>query len=221
MSTRENGLTAAVRPQHHSRDHLAALATFCCLAELLLAPLTLALAALLAAAGRLTRWRLHWLAVPASAGLVLILASGLSAARTGYAAWPRYLAGDLAGAAARDAGLAGLLAAAARDLPRQLPLALLAGAAEAGALLWLVRGDGTYWRPGVVAALRGRVAAAALMAGRTVTADGWAVGVDASTGRRAGLRLGGRRAGRACLRARRRSGAAGVPPGGVRRAAPP
>lgn len=186
MSTRGNGLTAAVLP-HRSRDYLAALATACCLAELLLAPLTLVLAALLAVAGRLTRWRLHWLAGPAGAGLVLTLASGLGTTRTGFAAWPRYLTGYLSGPAARAAGLAGPLDAAARDLPRQLPLALLAGAAEAGALLWRVRGGDTYSRPGVVAALRGRLVAASLAAGRTVTADGWALGVDAGTGRRAGL----------------------------------
>ena len=150
MSTRGTGLTAAALP-HRSRDYAAALATAACLAELLLAPLTLLVGALLAAVARLTRWRLHWLVLPATAGFVLLLARGPGAAAAGYLNWPQRLITDLSGSGPHVR----LLTLAARDLPGQLPVALLAGSAQA--------------------------------AGRTVTHDGCAIGVDPGTGRLAGL----------------------------------
>jgi len=179
MSTRGTGLTAAALP-HRSRDYAAALATAACLAELLLAPLTLLLSALLAVTARLTRWRLHWLALPAAAGLLLILTRG-SAAATGYLAWPRWLIGGLSGPGPHGR----LLAAAARDLPGQLPIALIAGSAQAAGLGALT--SRAPRRPGLIATVRGRHCAALLAAGRTVTADGCALGFDPATGRRAGL----------------------------------
>ncbi|HEY6480175.1 MAG TPA: hypothetical protein VIZ00_09105, partial [Streptosporangiaceae bacterium] len=60
--------------------------------HLLLAPVTLALSALLLAAGRLGRWRPSWLAVPAAAGIAWIAATGARRAAAGFAAGPRQVA---------------------------------------------------------------------------------------------------------------------------------
>jgi hypothetical protein len=185
MSTRGTGLTAAALP-HRSRDYAAALATAACLAELLLAPLTLLVGALLAAVARLTRWRLHWLVLPATAGFVLLLARGPGAAAAGYLNWPQRLIADLSGSGPHVR----LLTLAARDLPGQLPVALLAGSAQAAALGWQAgrpSGRTAPRRPGLIAAARGHRSAALLAAGRTVTHDGCAIGLDPGTGRLAGL----------------------------------
>src|SRR5258708_39988211 len=66
----------------------AALAVAVLLAHLLLAQLTLVLAAVLYAVGRVGRWRLQWLAVPAGVGLVWMLAVGPSPAAAGLTAGP-------------------------------------------------------------------------------------------------------------------------------------
>jgi hypothetical protein len=185
MSTRGPGLTAAALP-HRSRDYAAALATAACVAELLLAPLTLVLCALLTLAARLTRWRLHWLVLPATAGLVLLLTRGPGAAAAGYLSWPQRLIADLAGSGPPGR----LLALGARDLPGQLPIALLAGSAQMAALGLLAdraSGRPAPRRPGLIAAARGHRSAALLAAGRTVTYDGCALGFDPGTGRPAGL----------------------------------
>jgi hypothetical protein len=185
MSTRGTGLTAAALP-HRSRDYAAALATAACLAELLLAPLTLLLCALFAGTARLTRWRLHWLALPAAAGLILLLTRGPGAAAAGYLGWPQRLIADLAGAGPHGH----LFPLAARDLPGQLPIALLAGSAQAAALGLLAGraiGRPAPRRPGLIAAVRGHRSVALLSAGRTVTHDGCALGFDPATGRPAGL----------------------------------
>src|ERR1700722_3516182 len=109
MSARETGLPVSARPPR-SRELAAALATAALLAHLVLAQLTLAIAVLVTALARLTRWRPHWLALPAGVGLALIAAGGLRAAMTGFAAWPQYLASFVADRAARSGGVAGLLA---------------------------------------------------------------------------------------------------------------
>jgi hypothetical protein len=184
MSTREAGLTAPAVPNR--REFVAALATALLSAQLLLAPATLACTVLLAAATRLTRWRPAWLAVPAGAGLVLVVATGVRPALAGFGAWPAHLAGYLTGASRHHAAL---LAAATADLPRQLPVAVLAGSAQAAALALLRRGGGpaAARRPGLIAAIRGRRVTAALRAGRTATAHGCTLGVAVGTGRPAGL----------------------------------
>lgn len=188
-----------------SREYLAALATAAVLAQLLLSQLTLVTAVVLAAAGRLGRWRPHWLAVPGAVGLAWALAAPRPAV-SGYLAAPRRLAAYLTASGAIAAGgrhgLPGLIGSLARDLPGQLPLALLVGAAEAGGLMWLsggsrgsppwasrsfARGDGANWRPGLIATARRAAAVRALSAGRTVTVAGFAVGVAGATGRRAEL----------------------------------
>jgi len=186
MSTRGHGLTAAVLP-HRGRDYAAGLATAACIAQLLLAPLTLVLTAALASAGHLTRWRPHWLAVPAGLGYVLAAARGFGSAAVGYYAWPQRLAAGLTSAGPHGR----LLVQALRDVPAQLPLALLAASVQAGALAWLarrVRGAAAPpWRPGLLAAARRRHGMTALTAGRTVTTDGCALGIDPGTGSRARL----------------------------------
>jgi hypothetical protein len=179
------------RPQR-SREYLAALATAAVLAQLLLSQLTLVTAVVLAGAGRLARWRPHWLAVPGAVGLAWALAAPRSAV-FGYLAAPRRLAAYLTASGATDPGgrpgLPGLIGSLGHDLPGQLPLALLVGAAEAGGLMWLsfARGDGANWRPGLIATARRAAAVRALSAGRTVTVAGCAVGVAGTTGRRAEL----------------------------------
>lgn len=189
MSTREAGLTAPAVPR--GRDYVAALGTALLAAQLLLAPVLLACAVALVAAARLGRGRLGWLAAPAGAGLILIVAAGARSALAGFGAWPAHLAGYLAGATRQHpAGRVTLAATAAADLPRQLPVALLAGSAQAAAFARLRRGggDGTKGpRPGLVAAVSGRRVTATLRAGRTATAFGCTLGVAIGTGRPAGL----------------------------------
>jgi hypothetical protein len=179
--------TVPVRPPR-SREYLAALATAALLAQLLLSQLTLGIAIALWVTGRISRWRPHWLAIPASAGLIWTLAAP-GRAVPGYLATPRHLTAFLTVSAGHH-GLAALIGSLARDLPGQLPLALLGGAAEAGGLMWLslVLGGGRAdWRPGLIAAMRRTATVRALAAGRTVTAAGCSVGVAGSTGRRAEL----------------------------------
>jgi hypothetical protein len=189
-----------------SREYLAALATAAVLAQLLLFQLTLVTAVVLAVAGRLTRWRPHWLAVPGGAGLAWALAAPRRAVSGYVAAAGRlvaYLSAPGSTAPGGHHGLPGLIGSLVHDLPGQLPLALLGGAAEAGGLMWLrggsrgslpfasssrTRGDrGANWRPGLIATSRRAAAVRALSAGRTVTVAGAAVGVASTTGRRAEL----------------------------------
>src|SRR5580704_15207306 len=110
-------------------------------AELLLAQLTLALALLFLLAGRVTRWRLGWLAGPAAVGLVWVLALGPGRAAAGFAAGPAQVL-DYLGQVRLAAGLShpsGAFAGSGSWLPRQLPIALIAGAAEAALVGWLER----------------------------------------------------------------------------------
>jgi hypothetical protein len=161
-------------------------------AHLLLAQLTLVLAVVFVIVGRLTRWRLSWLLVPAAAGLAWIGAGGPGPAFAGFTAGPasvlRYLGGgDLTGRAGHP--LAGL----SSGLPGQFPVALLAGAAEAALAGWLARrrtGDrpGPAPRPGAVAAVRRALTAGWISAGAVLTRDGCALGVVPSTGAVAELR---------------------------------
>jgi hypothetical protein len=178
---------------HSSRrgELLAGLATAALLAQLLFAQLILIIALILLAAGRLSRWRPQWLAVPAGAGLIWLLDTGPRRSLAGLRAGSAQAVRFLAAAATHPAQLArpdGALAGAGRWLPAQLPLALLAGSAEAAALLWLSwHRAPPDWRPGLVASARLRGAAAAVRAGRTVTRTGFALGLHPGTGTLAGL----------------------------------
>jgi hypothetical protein len=162
----------------------AALAVAALLTQLLLAPLTLVFAVSLTLTGRLTRWRLQWLAAPGAIGLARVL-SRVRAAVTGFLAVPRTLAHALAAGPGAE-GLAHK-ALALSGTAGQLPLALLAGTGEAWLLLWLGwRRRGAQpsrgWRPGLIAVILRRVSVSTLAAGRTVTTDGCAIGVEPATG---------------------------------------
>jgi hypothetical protein len=168
---------------HRSRV-VAACAVLVVLAHLLLAQLTLAFAVAFAVTGRVSRWRPWWLAAPVAVGLGWALAIGPRSAGAGFAAGPAqvlgYLGhGDLLERMARPSEL---FARAGSWLPRQLPLALAAGAAEAALIGWLGPDPSQSPRPGLVAAARTRLAAAIIRAGAVVTRDGCALGVAPVTG---------------------------------------
>jgi hypothetical protein len=169
----------------------AALGTAVVVGQLLFVPGALVFAAGLLATGRISRWRPLWLLLPAAVGFGWVLAIGGPATLRGFAAGPDRVAGYLAAAAARPGQLAQLPGAAIGS-GRGLPIALLAGTAEAWLVLWLWRWPATWlaadgWRPGLAAALRRRIVTRALADGRTVTASGCAIGVQARTGRPVGL----------------------------------
>jgi hypothetical protein len=173
----------------------AACAVLILLAHLLLAQVTLGLAVAFTVTGRVSRWRLWWLTVPAAAGLAWALAIGAGRAGAGFAAGPAHVLGYL-GRGRLAAGLghpSGPFAGAGSWLPRQLPIALIAGAAEAALIGWLerLRADGPAVRPrrpGAVAAMRTALAASLIRSGSVVTRDGCALGVAPATGAVAELR---------------------------------
>jgi hypothetical protein len=174
---------------------VAACAVAVVLGHLLLAQLTLVLAVAFALAGRATRWRLGWLLVPAAAGLAWTLAVGPEQAVAGFAAGPSSVLSHLGiGNAAQQAGHPLAAFSGIRGwLPRQLPLALLAAAAEAAVLGWLDWLHTDEWavprpRPGVVAALRAAAAARFIRSGAVLTRDGCALGTVPASGAVAGLR---------------------------------
>jgi hypothetical protein len=165
------------------------------LAHLLLAQLTLALAIVFVVIGKASRWRRGWLLVPATAGLAWTLALGPDHALAGFTTGPSSIlwhltGGHLAGEAGHPfAGFAN----AQGWLPRQFPLALIAGAAEAALVGWLDWLHTDEWavptpRPGPVAAARRALSASVIRSGTVVTRDGCALGVMPSTGATAELR---------------------------------
>ena len=164
-------------------------------AHLLLAQLTLVLALVFAVVSKVSRWRLWWLAAPAAAGLAWTLAAGPGNAAAGFTAGPSAIlwhlgGGHLAGRAGQPlAGFGG----ASKWLPRQFPLALVAGAAEAALIGWLDWLHTDEWavppsRPGLIAAVRRAVATRVTRAGTVVTREGCALGVAPATGAIAELR---------------------------------
>ena len=165
------------------------------LAHVLFAQLTIILAAVFYLITKMTRWRLSWLAVPAAAGLVWTAAIGLGAAAAGFAAGPDQIAAYL-GASGHQADHLLHFTAGFRGigtwLPRQLPIALVLGAAEAalaGGLIWLHtdESDLPAARPGLIVAARRAVTARAIRAGGVVTRDGCSLGVAAGSGVRVTL----------------------------------
>jgi hypothetical protein len=172
-------------------EFLAALTLLGIIAHLLLAQLTLLLAAAFSLAGRATRWRPGWLVVPAATGLAWVLAIGPRVALAGFADGPRQVLGYLAGTAADPARLlhpARAYAGLARWLPRQVPLALLLAAAEAAVacwLRWLHAGDTALLpaRPGLVALARRQFTMWSVAHGGVAGRAGAVLGVDWRTGR--------------------------------------
>jgi hypothetical protein len=162
------------------------------LAHVLFAQLTIILAAAFYLITRVTRWRLSWLAVPAAAGLAWMAAIGPRAAVAGFTAGPAQIA-DYLGASGHQAShllhFTAAFTGMATWLPRQLPLALVAGAAEAALAGWLTwlhtdEQDLSPARPGLIVAARRTAAVRGIRAGRVVTRDGACLGVVAGSGTR-------------------------------------
>ncbi len=170
---------------------LAVCVVLAVLAHLLFAQLTIILAAVFYLVTKLTRWRLSWLAIPAAAGLAWT-ATGAGAAVAGYTDGAARIAGYL-GARGHQAGhllhFSGAYAGIGTWLPRQLPLALVAGAIEAalaGGLSWL-HTDEQDLRPvrsGLIVAARRAATIHAIRSGGVITRDGGCLGVTAGSGAR-------------------------------------
>ena len=158
------------------------------LTHLLLAQLTLLLAVAFYLTGRVSRWRLLWLAVPAAAGLGWTLAIGPARAAAGLTAGPRQVL-DYLGGIGRHPGhllhLPDAFAGITQWLPQQFPLALILAAAEVLGVFWLQgQRDGRRGcRPGLIVATRKRWTTASLRSGGVVTRDGCCLGLDVATGR--------------------------------------
>ncbi len=173
------------------RELAAGVAALGVAAQFALAPIMLLVAAVLTLTGCVSRWRPHWLLLPAVAGAcwlaavrVAVAAAALDAGTGGL------ISAELALAShpGRLRHLTAALAGAGWWLPRELPLALLGGTAEAAIVLWLGwRYAPPTWRPGGIAMVRRRAAEAALAASHTVMAGGCAIGVNPSSGRLAGF----------------------------------
>jgi hypothetical protein len=160
-------------------------------AHLLFAQLTFVFAVLFHLTTKATRWRLSWLAVPAAAGLAWA-ATGPRAALAGYTAGAARVAGYLSDRGHQAGHLlhvTGAFAGIGTWLPRQLPLALLAGAAEAALAGWLSwlhtdEEDLRPARPGLIVAARRAATVRAIRAGGVVTRDGGCLGIAAGSGAR-------------------------------------
>ena len=156
-------------------------------AGVLSAPLTLILAAVFHAVGKVSRWRPLWLWAPAGCGIVWVLAVGPRQAAAGFGHGPAATASALSRVFGGPAAVSRAVGAAGRGLPGQLPLALILGAGVA-ALAWWVRWMHTdEWdvpapRPGLVHIGCRRRTVAALRSGRVLTRDGARLGVDEATG---------------------------------------
>jgi hypothetical protein len=199
------------RADSFRRGELAAgLAAVAVVAQLALAPVILLVAGMLVLAGRISRWQPAWLLLPALGGACWLAVAGLPATAHAVAAGAgRLIAAELAVAAHPQRLLhpATAFAGSGRWLHQELPLLVLAGTAEAAIVLWLstrthtgrVRAPHAGWRrltgaetlrgrrPGLIVMLRRRRAVAALAAGHTVTASGFAIGVDYQSGRLAAV----------------------------------
>jgi hypothetical protein len=173
----------------------AALAAAGLLAHLLLAQLTLLLTVALDLTGRVARWRPLWLAGPAAAGFLWVLAIGPGRAVAGFTAGPHQVLGYLAGAAGQPARVlhpARAFAGIGRWLPRQAPFALIlapAEAAVAGRLRARHMGERGLPppRPGLIVAVRRLGTVAWVRSGGVVTRAGACLGADWRTGRPAGI----------------------------------
>jgi hypothetical protein len=174
---------------------IAVCAVVLLLVHLLLAQVTLVLAIAFAVTGKASRWRPWWLLAPAVIGMAWALAIGPDRALAGFVAGPSAILWHLSGGhLAGEAGhpFAGF-ANAQGWLPRQFPIALIAGSAEAALAGWLAWLHTDEWavpqpRPGLIAAVRRALAVRVIRAGTVVTRDGCALGVVPSSGATAELR---------------------------------
>jgi hypothetical protein len=176
-------------------EAIAACAVIVVLVHLLFAQLAFVLAIVFAGISKVSRWRLAWLTVPAAAGLAWTLAIGPRAAGAGFAAGPAQILAYLSGGGHPLSRLLhphGVFAGLGSWLPRQLPLALIAAAAEAALAGWLDWIHTDEWavpppRPGALAAVRGAMAGRAIHVGAMVTREGFALGVAPASGARVTL----------------------------------
>ena len=176
-------------------EFLAAIGIALVILHVIFAQLTLVLALVFVGVTRVSRWRPAWLAAPAAAGLVWTLAIGPAAAVSGFTAGPARVASYLGGIFGHSARLLHLGVAYAdmgHWLLRQLPIALMAGAAEAALAAWLDWLHTDEWdvrppRPGLIVALRRAVVTRAVRSGGVVTRSGACLGVDELSGGPAAL----------------------------------
>jgi hypothetical protein len=176
-------------------EFLAAIGVLIVLLHVIFAQLTLILALIFFGVTKVTRWRPSWLAVPAAAGFLWTLAIGPAAALAGFTAGPATVAsyvGGIAGDSSRLLHLGVAYSTMGHWLPRQLPLALMTGAAEAALAAWLDWLHTDEWevrppRPGLVVAIRRAAVVRAIRAGGVVARDGACLGVDEGSGRPAAL----------------------------------
>ena len=174
---------------------IAACVVLVILAHVLFAQLTIILAAVFYLVTMVTRWRLSWLTVPVLAAVAWTAAVGPRAAAAGFADGPAQVARYLGASGQQVRHLLHFTAAFAgmdRWLPRQLPLAILTGAAEAALAGWLSWLHTDEWnlppaRPGLIVAVRRAVTVRAIRAGAVVTRDGGCLGVEAGSGARVAL----------------------------------
>jgi hypothetical protein len=180
------------RDTPHYAELTAVLVLAALLAHLLLAQLTLLLAVAMYVTGRISRWRLEWLAAPAAAGLVWALAIGPSQAASGFVAGPRQVIGYLGGIGGHPGHVLSpqnAFAGLPHWLPEQFPLALILAAGQIAGVIWLQRRlrGGQQWRPGLIVAARRWLTAVTIRSGGVVTRDGCSLGVDVGTGRPAAI----------------------------------
>ena len=176
-------------------EFLAAIGIVLIVLHLIFAQLTLVLALVFIGVTRVSRWRPAWLAAPAAAGLLWTLAIGPAAAAAGFTAGPARVASYLGGIFGHSGRLLHLGVAytdMGHWLLRQLPIALMAGAAEAALAAWLDWLHTDEWdvrppRPGLIVAIRRAVVTRSVRSGGVVTRDGACLGVDELSGARAGL----------------------------------
>jgi hypothetical protein len=176
-------------------EFLAAIGVLLVVFHLIFAQLTLILALIFYGVTKVTRWRPSWLGVPAAAGFLWTLALGPVAALAGFTAGPSLVAsyvGGIAGHSSRLLHLGVAYSSMGHWLPRQLPVALMAGAAEAAIVAWLDWLHTDEWderppRPGLLVAVRRAAVARSVRAGGVVARDGACLGVDETSGHPAAL----------------------------------
>lgn len=166
---------------------VAACAVLIVLAHVVFAQLTLVLAIVFWLVTKVTRWRLSWLAAPAAVGAAWTLAGGPRVAAARFADGPARVVRYLGAGGPHLLHVGAAFAGIGSWLPRQLPLALLVGSAEAalaGWVSWLHTDERNLpsARPGALAALRRAATRRAIQAGGVVTRDGGCLGVAAGSG---------------------------------------
>src|ERR1017187_9195280 len=174
---------------------LAACVLLIVLGHVLFGQLTMVLAAAFYLITKMTRWRLSWLMIPAAAAVAWTIAVGPRTAAAGFAEGPAQVARYLGASGQQVRHLFHITAAFAgigRWLPRQLPLAILAGAAEAAlaaGLSWLHTDEWNVRpaRPGLIVAVRRAATVRAIRAGGVVTREGGSLGVRPGCGARVAL----------------------------------